>query len=956
MKRSQWACLAAGLTLMSGAPGGVQAENLQQDRSAKQAAADRLAGSRKNADPAAAQVRRAQELERQALALENDGRPQESEPLYREAHQIYLAALGERHADSIRSLNDYGYILSVIGRTAEAEQVFARVVDLSRAEYGERDDYTMLALANRGRSLLELGRADEAEGVLSQSLQLYRETKGDNDPGTMQVLGFYASTLEALSRHVEAEPLHAEVLRNLRKTRGARHPETIAAQGNYALVLMNLGRAEEAEPILAQAVQAAREVLGERQLYTVTLIGNHGVLLETLGRTGEAEARYREGLQLQRELLGPQHPLTMASLNNVGNALKNLGRYEEAQVLMAESVQLHERVLGPNHPRTIAARGNLAKVLVINRQWPEALANARALAGIMRSRADDLSGSGVRASAQRDRELGERQGFEKFLANVLWGNRMRTDIDVTQLPFEAFTSLQLASAGSTSRAVREAAAARFASGLGLAELVQERQQRVREWQATEEALVASEAGGSATADMRTALRAQLAAVEARITQLEAQLEKEAPQYFAILSQQAVDLAALRAVLGEDEAVLFLVPTPYGVHSMAIDGERIEWAAAPIDETELGAIVRDFRAGLEVGQDTDYLPLFDLEQSYELYRQLIAPVEAGLTGKKRVYVVADGALSRLPLGTLTASPPSGETVTDDPETLRGADWLADRYALVQLPSLQSLVYIRAFSGDAQGSDGFAGFGAPVLGGEATTRGARSATLAPIDAANLVSGLRGSMGMPLMNPAALRTLSSLPGTRGELEQVRSALGAPERSLHLAEEMTETAIREADLSDVAILHLATHGFTSEEAGGEEGGAAEPGLVFTPPTEPSARNDGYLAASEVVGLNLAAARWVILSACNTAAPSGNAGETGLSGLAQAFFYAGAQSLLVSHWPVFDDIAPVLTVEALKRSQGGMPRAEALQAAMREVRDNPQMNAAHPAVWAPFTLVGEGR
>jgi hypothetical protein len=41
-----------------------------------------------------------------------------------------------------------------------------------------------------------------------------------------------------------------------------------------------------------------------------------------------------------------------------------------------------------------------------------------------------------------------------------------------------------------------------------------------------------------------------------------------------------------------------------------------------------------------------------------------------------------------------------------------------------------------------------------------------------------------------------------------------------------------------------------------------------------------------------------VILSACNTAA-GGAKGAEALSGLARAFFYAGARALLVSHWAV---------------------------------------------------------
>ncbi|MEM7701696.1 MAG: CHAT domain-containing protein [Pseudomonadota bacterium] len=64
----------------------------------------------------------------------------------------------------------------------------------------------------------------------------------------------------------------------------------------------------------------------------------------------------------------------------------------------------------------------------------------------------------------------------------------------------------------------------------------------------------------------------------------------------------------------------------------------------------------------------------------------------------------------------------------------------------------------------------------------------------------------------------------------------------------------------------------------------------------------------------------------------------------------------MVSHWPVFDDIASLLTVGALEGAQAGRPRAEALQAGMRAIRQDPDLDATHLAVWAPFSLVGEGR
>jgi CHAT domain-containing protein len=155
---------------------------------------------------------------------------------------------------------------------------------------------------------------------------------------------------------------------------------------------------------------------------------------------------------------------------------------------------------------------------------------------------------------------------------------------------------------------------------------------------------------------------------------------------------------------------------------------------------------------------------------------------------------------------------------------------------------------------------------------------------------------------------------------------------------------------------LFLATHGLVA----GEVGDIGEPGLVFTPPAAASPADDGLLTASEVAALRVGAG-WVILSACNTAAGDGRAGAPGLSGLARAFFFAGSESLLASHWPVRDDVAAVLTVRLFEilRDDPGLSRAEALQRVEREIRndarDDPYLKSwSHPSAWAPFSLIGD--
>jgi hypothetical protein len=101
----------------------------------------------------------------------------------------------------------------------------------------------------------------------------------------------------------------------------------------------------------------------------------------------------------------------------------------------------------------------------------------------------------------------------------------------------------------------------------------------------------------------------------------------------------------------------------------------------------------------------------------------------------------------------------------------------------------------------------------------------------------------------------------------------------------------------------------------------------------------------------------WVVLSACNTAAADKPGAET-LSGLARAFFYAGARALLVSHWSVDSEATTRLTTStlAIMKADPKLGRAAALRNAMvAYINDRGGPLNAYPAFWAPFSIIGEG-
>jgi CHAT domain-containing protein len=206
------------------------------------------------------------------------------------------------------------------------------------------------------------------------------------------------------------------------------------------------------------------------------------------------------------------------------------------------------------------------------------------------------------------------------------------------------------------------------------------------------------------------------------------------------------------------------------------------------------------------------------------------------------------------------------------------------------------------------------------------------------------------------ADLRSWAPLPETADELCDVAENLGVdPATHLYIGARATETEVKrlsaDGALAKYRIVHFATHGAVADQLPG----MSEPGLILTPPEKQTEIDDGYLSASEIGALKLDA-EWVILSACNTAA-GGSQGAEALSGLARAFFYAGARSLLVSHWQVASDSTVKLITKAIAelKADPNIGRAEALRRSMLAIIDTGKDYEAHPAFWAPFVLVGEG-
>jgi len=191
------------------------------------------------------------------------------------------------------------------------------------------------------------------------------------------------------------------------------------------------------------------------------------------------------------------------------------------------------------------------------------------------------------------------------------------------------------------------------------------------------------------------------------------------------------------------------------------------------------------------------------------------------------------------------------------------------------------------------------------------------------------------------------SPLKSSREEILYAVKTFGEENSVTWLRENATESKIKETDLSKFNIIHFATHA----EVSGAMKGLNEPFLVLSPPKEKKDIDNGLLMMNEIMQLNLNA-DLVILSACNTGSVEDQYAGS-YSGLAKAFFVAGAKSVLVSNWYVEDTATQRLIikfVENISKNKGNF--AENLNLTMKELsKQNNQYS--HPIFWAPFVLVG---
>ena len=479
-------------------------------------------------------------------------------------------------------------------------------------------------------------------------------------------------------------------------------------------------------------------------------------------------------------------------------------------------------------------------------------------------------------------------------------------------------------------------------------------------------------------------------IRTKLSEINERIKKIFPKYSSLLGARPLTLNEVQNRLRNDEVLILFMDLPQsGVIAeetiiWAISKTSSRWVRSALGTAALNEVVATLRCGVDesawidtnctrlTGQsytDADALAgkllPFDLGLAHKLYLALLEPV-ADLIANRHLVIVPSGPLTHLPLHLLVTDAPNSSVAGT--EAYRRAAWIPRRHAITVLPAVSSLMFLREVARESRASKPYIGIGNPLLDGpdsryQRLALAARDHNHCPKDLWTLKSKgfiapnrrvLLSSQNR-LADNDQVRLQIPLPETADELCAVGHDLGSKLEDIRLGERATEKDVKALNesgvLSQYRILHFATHAALADQLTG----GTEPGLILTPPVQSSENDDGYLDASEIATLHLDA-DWVLLSACNTAAEV-RRGEEPLSGLARAFFYAGARSLLVSHWAVNSEATVKLISNAVKQMSldPRVGRSEAVRQSMLQLIDHGNEQEAHPAFWAPFVVVGNG-
>jgi CHAT domain-containing protein len=821
------------------------------------------------------------------------------------------------------------------------------------------------------------GRSDEALAALIRCLELRERFLGPDDPLVGRTLGFLAGMYSLVGDYAKAEPL---IIREIQITKKALGPDNIQVARDIATLSdVYLGKGDDVKA--EETTQQALSIYDRANMMQSAGAGSAFAVLAGIYYQRRdyvrSEDYYERSRAVWEKLLGPEHFHLAPSYTHLGRVAYDSGNYAKAESMFARALTLAEKGVGPDNINATPYRNDLAALYCTTGSYDKGIAlyqqslavhTAKAavavpsvqeiLIGLSRCAAaqghtTDAVNSLSQASELQERYIGinlatgsEREKLA-FLNSLLPRLSRNISMNVNLAPNDpqardlaALTILRQRGR------VLDAVSATVAT---LRQRFSPEDQQLLDRLSAATAQLAHLVLGSAPPISPAETQSKIKSLEEQKEKLEEQISVHSAGYYRATP---VTIKAIQAAIPSDAALIeFSSYRPFD-------------PKAPDNETAYGParyVAYVFRNEGDV-RWVEIGPGKELDNAIDAWRQalrdpqrkeapqlaravdekIMQPVRALAGDAKHLLISPDGELNLIPFAALVD---------------QQGRYLIERYSVSYLTSGRDLLRMQV----ARESKS-----EPIIVANPSF-GETSSELLAKTSSTTKAGTRQSAHHTVSTGNDLSEVYFAPlgGTAQEASSIQSLF--PDATLLSGSQASESAVKQFNAP--RILHIATHGFFLSEPGAVATDQATiRGIKTTAQIENpllrsglalaganlrngSSGDDGILTALEASGLNLWGTKLVVLSACDTGVGEVSNGE-GVYGLRRAFTLAGAESLVMSLWPISDYTTRKLMTSYYQNLKAGMGRGEALrQVQLDMLKKNPKL---HPFYWANFIQSGD--
>jgi len=847
---------------------------------------------------------------------------------YRQALEYLDLHSGKRTEDYVLTLFNLSVAYAEMGDVEQAEKAIRNVLALlSSVTLENARNYFLIY---RGASMIyqDLGKFFKAEEMNDQMMtELPRLQGEEHDEMLVAILHDRYSLNMNMGNEKDAKQYLSQELSVLQRTRTEPYVQYALCYGGFGVISLN---AKEYEQAIAYFQRALSNLVNvderNKKIYEASIQDNMGIAYAYIGRTDEAIAISKQAAETYRTVFSADHPGYAQKLINIAYAYSQEHDYQKALEYSEQAKQIFVKALGDESSETMLAWFNVGAYNSSLAHYDEAEQAFRK--SIVIAKKNYQQALDYMSEFQREQfwnKCNEMLQHEELMQFVYRHSQERPSVAEFAYDNELFSKgLLLASTEMVRRSIEES---------GKIWLIDQYEQL----SALKERIFRMEQSGKTSHELDSC------------KQLANTLEKEVTRESAAFRQNEemwnISWTNVRNALHDKQIAIEFTRLPLSEDStmyaalLLRAGDAYPRMIPLFEEREVTSILQT------TNPDTQY----DYNRGgWSLFRPIWSKILPYLHYGDTVYYAATGVLHQIAIETLPFS--ANQTISS-------------LFHMVRLSSTRELAMQHAAAGPST---------AVLYGGiyydmELDELMAQSEHYTNMS----IAGTRA-----VADESLRAGVHYLPGTKREVE----AIGAILRPNHINTRVyTSGAANEESFKALSgqhtnILHIATHGFywtdsTAREqryfshrsvSTGNMSMSIDPltrsGLLFAGANIalrghsrelPQNVQDGILTSKEISLLDLRGADLVILSACETG--KGEITGEGVFGLQRAFKMAGAQTILMSLWPVDDEATQMMTTEFYRHWINlHESKREAFLHAQMAVRARYEQ----PKYWAAFILL----